>query len=1040
MHETIDEFVEAFEVALAKRGLDRGRDVNLFDFLPEEDNPFHYEVAAELIRIDMEHSWSRGENKRLDSYQALLPKVFDSKQVLGDVAYEEYRLRAQAGEQVSAEQYHHQYGIPTDTWVRIDQVPPTRSPDANNGNRPSSVPELWQEALELVEEVPDFPGVGDSFLTFSLVEHLGKGAFSHVYLARQGELAERQVVLKIASGTSLEPQHLARLQHTNIVPIYSVHNERKLTAVCMPYLGRRTLADLLAVVHQEPEKLGSQQNLISTFLNRKDPTEKLPLAGEKTLERPGEEVPSKVLDAVANSSYVDAVIWLVKQLAEGLTHAHERGIIHRDLKPANVLLSDEGLPLLLDFNLSQEVVVNGRTTLLVGGTLPYMSPEQLRAVSRGEPLGCQTDLFSLGVIFFELLTGQRPYPDCDGPFDEVVSEMIAHRQNGCPSLRAQNAAIPRSIDAVVQRCLVADLQQRYQSAAELVDDLDRHLRNEPLVHAPDRSIREKTGKWLRRHPRLTSAGVVASMAACLVGLLLGLWVLRGSQLARLEAEEFLHARQQNHPTLELAIGLLHTDREVLRDAASETRNHLNDYRVLNDANWQSRRLYRSLSPQDQVSLNHSLAEELFLLVRANERLLAAEDEGKPYEGLLRDSLRLNRQAVDLFLPAMPPQALQDQQTRLRGLLGHDNASEQSRSDADRQPNENTIDQYDQVYRLITVGEYKQAEGLLTSYRDNNPKDPLAWLLLGNTKHALDKPYEAEGCYTTAIAFEPDSYLAYLQRGFSRLKRKQYDDARQDFERVIKLRPRLACGYLNRALAFRALRDYPAAIDDLTKAIDLGTPQTRAYFLRSDLRKLVGDAAGAAADRELGLELIPTDEQSWIARGYAKLSTNPEAALEDYRQALQLNPGSRAALLKIANVLADHLGKSDEALATIDQILETKGQDTDALASRAVLLARDNQRDTALNYVKKLLQTSKSPQALFQAACALSLTSRTVDADASKALTLLAQAVQAEPAWLMRALSDPDLKPLRETVAFQEFIANSRKVARMQVDLAEDPQE
>jgi len=103
-----------------------------------------------------------------------------------------------------------------------------------------------------------------------------------------------------------------------------------------------------------------------------------------------------------------------------------------------MLLTDEGLPMLLDFNLSQDVVVHGRASLFVGGTLPYMSPEQLEAVTSGGHVGFQADIFSLGVLFCELLTGERPFTDRSGAFEDVVREMIEDRQAGCPPFARRN--------------------------------------------------------------------------------------------------------------------------------------------------------------------------------------------------------------------------------------------------------------------------------------------------------------------------------------------------------------------------------------------------------------------------------------------------------------------------------------------------------------------------------------------------------------------------------------------------------------------------
>src|SRR5439155_9925527 len=116
-------------------------------------------------------------------------------------------------------------------------------------------------------------------------------------------------------------------------------------------------------------------------------------------------------------TYVDAILWIVGRLAEGLAHAHDRGILHRDLKPANVLLTDDGQPMLLDFNLSEDCKLRGHAAAArVGGTLPYMSPEQLAAFSdRGRVVDARSDLYSLGLILYELLAGRSPFPAMSGP-------------------------------------------------------------------------------------------------------------------------------------------------------------------------------------------------------------------------------------------------------------------------------------------------------------------------------------------------------------------------------------------------------------------------------------------------------------------------------------------------------------------------------------------------------------------------------------------------------------------------------------------------
>src|SRR5262249_8683608 len=152
----------------------------------------------------------------------------------------------------------------------------------------------------------------------------------------------------------------------------------------------------------------SGQALVDTLASRRSKLETK--ASSKRDERDGEQAarpvpPDVVIRTLARYSYPEAVLWIGARLADALAHAHDRGILHRDIKPANVLLTDDGQPMLLDFNLAADAARAGPR---VGGTPAYMAPEQLRQVC-GEAAGvdARSDLFSLGVVLFEMLTGRH---------------------------------------------------------------------------------------------------------------------------------------------------------------------------------------------------------------------------------------------------------------------------------------------------------------------------------------------------------------------------------------------------------------------------------------------------------------------------------------------------------------------------------------------------------------------------------------------------------------------------------------------------------
>jgi serine/threonine protein kinase len=383
-----------------------------------------------------------------------------------------------------------------------------------------------------------FPAVGADFLGFRLVAELGRGAFGRVYLARQGDLADRLVALKVSIESVAESRRLARLQHTNIVPVYSLHRAGPLQAVCMPYLGAATLADVLQGLVNRASLPASGKGLVSTLHDRRSRTRQPDSEPAPHGQAPAPAPPppagasTVTLRMLEGLSYVEAVLWLGARLADGLAHAHERGVLHRDLKPANVLLTDEGQPMLLDFNLAEDTT-DAADKAQVGGTLPYMAPEHLAAFGgAGGPVDERSDVWALGVMLFELLTGRHPYPRRQGPSHAVLRQMIADRLAPPPRLRPHHQGLPRAVESIVRRCLEPGPGRRYPSAAAVLEDLERQLAGEPLRHAPDRHPAERVAKWARRHPRLTSSGTVAAAAFALLLGLGTLFALRGQRRRR----------------------------------------------------------------------------------------------------------------------------------------------------------------------------------------------------------------------------------------------------------------------------------------------------------------------------------------------------------------------------------------------------------------------------------------------------------------------------------------------------------------------------
>jgi serine/threonine protein kinase len=306
---------------------------------------------------------------------------------------------------------------------------------------------------------------------YELLEELGRGGMGVVYRARQSSLP-RQVALKLlldADWASPDEQQrfrreaevVARLEHPHIVPVYEA-------GLCdgLPYLSM---------------KLIEGGNLARAVAAGRWPV------GEKETQR--------------------AVAALLVKIARAVHHAHQRGVLHRDLKPANVLLDEQGQPHVTDFGLARRLSdpTYLTPTGTVIGTPCYMAPEQ---AAGAKDVTTAVDVYSLGAILYELLTGRRPFEG------ESVLETLLRVQEEEPARpRTLNRRIDRDLESVCLKCLEKDPRRRYRSAEALANDLEGWLRGESVPPRPTRRI-GRFMKWVRRRPAIATL-----LALCLLTVL-----------------------------------------------------------------------------------------------------------------------------------------------------------------------------------------------------------------------------------------------------------------------------------------------------------------------------------------------------------------------------------------------------------------------------------------------------------------------------------------------------------------------------------------
>ncbi|HEX3147380.1 MAG TPA: protein kinase [Gemmataceae bacterium] len=461
-------------------------------------------TPADRRAADIIQSWLDGVAPP-DANAALAqhPDFAADKALVLDLAFAEFLLREHKGEQLDIEafcarfpDYHASLGrmlaqqsiaerlppgleaivsggLAGTLNVEIDVVSGTNSNPAPQSPRrtdgPIASPAGTQAASSGSSGRPSsnsgWPEPGSRVGDFSLLRQLGKGAFGRVFLAIE-EPTTKHVVVKISKQKCDEAKVLGRLGHRNVVSVLSAPHDvaSGLYLIVMPYLGSATLEDLLEVAYP----------LRKSGVLRARRADLILTAARRNL-RSDDPAPTdqKADPFLTRAGFVDGIVWLGIRIADALAAVHQCGFVHHDLKPSNVLLGADGQPRVLDFNLASDVR-NLKSRL--GGTLPYMPPEHLQAVRQPNTpseMDSRGDVYSLGVILYELLCGTHPF----GRFPKARSvrtaanDMLERQKQGVRPIRERNPEIPHRLARFVERCLAFAPADRPPTAAAVAAEL-----------------------------------------------------------------------------------------------------------------------------------------------------------------------------------------------------------------------------------------------------------------------------------------------------------------------------------------------------------------------------------------------------------------------------------------------------------------------------------------------------------------------------------------------------------------------------------------
>ncbi|MEX1310432.1 MAG: protein kinase [Candidatus Sulfomarinibacteraceae bacterium] len=678
--------------------------------------------------------------------------------------------------------------------------------------------------------------IGTTLGHYRIVRKLGAGGMGEVYLAEDDRL-ERSVAVKILppelaedgdrrSRFEAEAKAASAINHPNITHIYDVGEADGVHFIAMEFVDGDDLGD----------KLGSA-----------------PLG-------------------------VDEILDIGAQTADALAEAHDRGIVHRDIKPGNIMIDPRGRVRVLDFGLAklrpsaldeaddQAVTETMTQPGTVVGTVRYMSPEQ----ALGKPIDARSDIFSLGVVLYELATGNPPFRG------ETPTETITKITRDQPApIGSINRPAAGELERIVGKCLEKEPGRRYQSARELAVDLENLKRDS----SPAFDLPRSRGPGIGRRRWFIAAAAIAAIAA----------VATGVALLRPDGQDI-----ESLAVLPFENGTGDADADYLCDGLTETliasMSALPDLRVI------SRRSSFTFkeSTDDPTTIARSLDVDGLVMGRVTKHggelvvsaeLVRAADNrqlwGDRFEQAEGDLLAIER----------------DLSAALVQTLGVDLPDE-------------VVSQRARRYDVDP-----EAHQLYLRARQ---------LLVGSTRE-MDT---AVDFLKQAIAIDPDYALAHAQLGRAYLLRAYHsvmerdeaiELARAEVERALAIDDQLAEGHaVSAEIKYLFDWDWAGADRDLRRAVELDPGSDTVHLIYADFLAAMGRFDEAIAESEKAKKLDPLSPSAAHMLAFSLMGTRDyERAAAEFRAAIDLNPNWTWGYIKLSKTLADD-GRCDEALATAEE--------------------------------------------------------------------------------------------------------------------------
>jgi len=784
---------------------------------------------------------------------------------------------------------------------------------------------------------------------YELLGELGRGGMGVVYKARHRRL-NRLVALKMIRGAyadeiqitrfKIEAEAVARLRHPNILQIYDIGECEGSPYVALELLEGGSLADRLR----------------------------------------GTALPPK-----------QAAEWMVP-LVMAMDAAHRAGILHRDLKSANVLFSADGIPKITDFGLAKRMEMDeGQThTGQIMGTPSYMAPEQARGDTKSA--GPPADIYSLGAMLYEMLTGRPPFKGISAI--ETVKQVI-EEEPVSPS-RVQ-FRVPRDLETICMKCLEKEPRKRYASAKEMADDLNRYLAGEP-IKARRTPLVERGVKWTKRHPTyatLLAFGVLFT-ASLISG---GVWYW--NQKRTLERNSLRHLAQVSEET----------GTDLLRAQELLSQNDLNEAQavlmrrktILDNENKIGLASQQERTARMLADVEKALEGEQARLAQEQARAEAQ----KSYRRFLdhrKEALYRDTQFTGVTLPAHLELTRKAATAALTVFARRQSADDYQLGEL---PAELTPDEQsgvrDGCYELLLVmaeavaalgpAEVDRALSILESADRLRPEHSRAYFLTKAACLALRNDRDGEARQIQeAQRLSPKTAFDYFLTGQQEYKRKQYADAIRDFETALRHKPDHFWAKCLQAICYLRTARPDAAKASLNACIETDRDFAWLYLLR-------GYASGQIGNRYLGAVKDLPGQDAGLRKSAEHEFNEAEA---DFAAAIELLKNAPDVDLQFMFLMNRGLirlqrGQFDQAAADYQEAIRLRKDPALAHAGLAYVLQKQNKLAAAIDQFTQAIAVKPDWSPTYRGRAELRLAhADSTPADRDSALADLAMAIQHEP--------------------------------------------